>query len=78
MNRKSLLYRILLTLFVIQEKTKYEQTVITKRYVIYKRFNPYNPLTYILFLFPFVIGIIMFGFVGIWKYITIKDLKWSK
>lgn len=41
------------------------------------RFNPYNPLSYIALILIFIIGILMFGFVGIWKEIdTHNPFKW--
>lgn len=76
MNRKSLLYKIFVILFIIQEKTKFEQNSFGKLHVTRRRYNPYNPLTYILFFFLFVIGIIMFGFIGIWKEIY-NPFKWT-
>jgi hypothetical protein len=41
------------------------------------RLNPYNPLSYIVIVFMFLIGIIMFGVVGIWKEVDRKNpFKW--
>ena len=42
------------------------------------RFNPYNPLSYIALVVIFVIGILMFGFVGFWKETTtLNPFKWN-
>ena len=42
------------------------------------RFNPYNPLTYIALIFILILGILMFGFVGVWKEVDIKNpFKWN-
>jgi hypothetical protein len=42
------------------------------------RFNPYNPLTYITLGLILIIGILMFGFVGVWKEVDIRNpFKWN-
>lgn len=42
------------------------------------RLNPYNPLSYITVIIVIVIGILMFGFVGIFKEIPISNpFKWD-
>ena len=42
------------------------------------RFNPYNPLSYITLIIILIVGIIMFGFVGIWKEIDMYNpFKWN-
>jgi hypothetical protein len=42
------------------------------------RLNPYNPLSYIAVILIFVVGIIMFGIVGIWKETTtLNPFKWD-
>ena len=42
------------------------------------RFNPYNPLSYITIVLILVIGILMFGFVGVWKEVDIRNpFKWN-
>ncbi len=42
------------------------------------RLNPYNPLSYIVIPLAFVLGILLFGFVGIWKEIDSKNpFKWD-
>lgn len=60
---------------VIQTKkiTDSSQRMHTK-----KRLNPYNPLSYIALLIALIIGIIMFGFVGLWREVNIKEFmfKW--
>lgn len=42
-----------------------------------KRLNPYNPLTYIFILISLIIGLIMFGLVGIKDEINLDDLKFK-
>ena len=42
------------------------------------RFNPYNPLSYIVIALIPIVGILMFGFVGISKELDCKNpFKWD-
>lgn len=42
------------------------------------RLNPYNPLSYLFIVSAFLVGLIMFGVVGFWKEIDIKNpFKWD-
>lgn len=42
------------------------------------RFNPYNPLSYIAFIIILIVGILMYGFVGIWKETTtLNPFRWD-
>lgn len=38
-----------------------------------RRLNPFNPLTYVTILITFLVGIVMFGVVGIWKEIDLSN-----
>lgn len=41
------------------------------------RFNPYNPLSYLTITIVLIVGVIMFGVVGIWKEVDVKNpFKW--
>jgi predicted PurR-regulated permease PerM len=43
-----------------------------------RRFNPYNPLSYIAVIIFLIVGILMFGFVGIWKEVDVSNpFKWN-
>lgn len=43
-----------------------------------RRLNPYNPLSYIVVVVGAIIGIILFGFVGIFSEIDTKNpFKWN-
>lgn len=43
-----------------------------------RRINPYNPLSYLVITITFIVGIIMFGFVGIWKEVDNNNpFKWT-
>lgn len=42
------------------------------------RLNPWNPLSYITFILFWIIGILMFGFVGVWKKVETRNpFKWN-
>lgn len=42
------------------------------------RFNPYNPLSYIVLIIILILGILMFGFVGFWKETTTRNpFRWD-
>lgn len=41
------------------------------------RLNPYNPLTYLVIILIFIIGVLLFGFVGFWKEIDFRDLNFK-
>lgn len=62
--------KILRALWIIQKKT--ETTPFNRKYDLI-RVNPYNPLSYITILLVILIGIFMFGFVGFWKEIDLKN-----
>lgn len=72
------LRKILKKLRVIQEiDNKNRKPQLGKGFSKVIRLNPYNPLSYIVIIFLFLIGIIMFGVVGIWKEFDTKNpFKW--
>lgn len=42
------------------------------------RLNPYNPLSYILIICVVVLGLILFGLVGFWEKVVLKNpFKWD-
>lgn len=38
-----------------------------------RRLNPFNPLTYVTILITFMVGIVMFGVVGVWKEMDLSN-----
>ena len=49
-----------------------------KRTYLKRRMNPFNPLTYISILIIVLVGISMFGFVGFWKEVDLRNpFRWS-
>ena len=75
--------KILKYLFIIQtvsneERHKQGLKRLGKGYWNAHRLNPYNPLSYILIPILLVVGILMFGFVGIWKETDLRNpFKWN-
>lgn len=63
---------------VIQEKfNKNRIPSFGRGYSTANRVNPYNPLSYLVIAIGFLIALIMFGVVGIWKEIdTQNPFKW--
>lgn len=70
-------------LFVIQEvdneqRNKQGLKRLGRGYLKAYRFNPYNPLSYLAVVLIFILGIVMFGFVGFWKEIDSKNpFEWD-
>lgn len=68
-------------ILVIQEKrieSKHGNKKIGKIFRTYHRINPYNPLSYISIVIIVLVGILMFGFIGVWKEVDLKNpFKWS-
>lgn len=60
--------KILKTILVIQERKDGKWTNYTKR-----RLNPYNPLTYFVIIGAIILGVIMFGVVGIKNEMDFKN-----
>jgi hypothetical protein len=47
-------------------------------YTTLRRINPYNPLSYVTIIIVAIVGILMFGFVGIFKEIDhTNPFKWQ-
>ena len=43
-----------------------------------RRLNPWNPLSYLTIIITLIVGIIMFGFVGLWKEVdSVNPFKWT-
>lgn len=67
--------KILKFLLIIQEQ-KHKDPF--NRGYVKRRMNPFNPLTYISILAIIVVGFLMFGFIGFWKEVDLRDpFRWS-
>lgn len=43
-----------------------------------RRFNPFNPLSYVALIIILLIALLMFGFVGMWKEMDLRNpFKWD-
>ena len=59
-------------LWIIQEQEHKERGYFKRR------MNPFNPLTYISILIIVLVGFLMFGFVGFWKEVDLRNpFRWS-
>jgi len=79
MNLKKIFTRLQIVQTVSNEK-RHEQGLkrLGRGYFEAHRFNPYNPLSYIVLIIILFVGILMFGFVGFWKETTIiNPFKWD-
>jgi hypothetical protein len=66
-------------IFVLQEvSNKNRNPKLGRGFLTARRFNPYNPLSYIVLMLISIVGITMFGFVGFWKEVDITNpFKWN-
>jgi hypothetical protein len=79
MNLKKILTRLRIVQTVSNEK-RHEQGLkrLGRGYFEAHRFNPYNPLSYIVLITILIVGILMYGLVGVWgQTTTINPFKWD-
>lgn len=71
--------KILKLLLVIQEVSNEGRSPkLGKGYFTAHRLNPFNPLSYITFIAALAIGIVLFGFIGVWEQVDSKNpFKWN-
>ena len=75
--------KILISLHIIQivsnkQRQKQGLSILGSGAYESYRFNPYNPLSYVAVCLILIIGILMFGFVGFWKEVDIRNpFKWN-
>ena len=70
--------KLLKFLWVIREESNRNRNPkLGRGHVTAIKFNPFNPLSYLVLLLIFIVGIIMFGVVGFWKEIDLNNpFKW--
>lgn len=70
--------KILKIIWVLQEGSNMDRNPkLGRGFKTAKRINPYNPLSYIVIVLTFIIGILMFGFYGFWKELAYENpFKW--
>lgn len=71
--------KILKFLLVLQEVSNRNRTPkLGRGYSTAYRLNPYNPLSYLTIVLVIIVGLLMFGFYGIWKEMdTNNPFKWN-
>lgn len=69
--------RLLVFLGIVQHKRVLDGNGTIPRLRTLKRLNPFHPLTYIVILLSFIVGLLMFGFVGLWKEVNWDELKFK-
>lgn len=69
--------RLLVFLGIVQHKKVLYGNGTIPRLRTLKRLNPFHPLTYIVILLSFIVGLLMFGFVGLWKEVNWDELKFK-
>jgi hypothetical protein len=71
--------KLLKNLWIIQEVSNENRVPkLGRGFFEARRLNPFNPLSYITVVISIMIGILMFGFVGVWKEIDLKNpFKWD-
>ena len=65
--------KLLKFLGIIQHKKVAQPLGFTTLY----RLNPLNPLTYLSLVIVLIIGLLMYGFVGLWSKININEWKFK-
>lgn len=70
---------LLIFLFIIQKKDNRNREIkLGKGGMFSYRFNPFNPLSYIVILLILIFGILAFGIIGFTKEIDlVNPFKWS-
>jgi|APCry1669192269_1035402.scaffolds.fasta_scaffold00669_4 hypothetical protein len=73
---------ILKWLFIIQEvdndwRNENGYKRLGKGYSKAYRLNPYNPLSYLTIIVVLIVGVLMFGVIGIWNEVDSKPFRWS-
>jgi len=69
--------RLLVFLGIVQHKRVLDGNGTIPRLRTLKRFNPFHPLTYMVILLSLIVGLLMFGFVGLWKEVNWDELKFK-
>jgi hypothetical protein len=71
--------KILKFLFIIQEvSNKNRNPMLGRGFLTARRFNPYNPLSYIALVGIVLFGLLLFGFIGFFREIDNKNpFKWD-
>ena len=71
--------KLLKKLHIVQEVSNKGRTpVLGRGFSTAHRLNPWNPLSYITLVVVIIVGLLLFGFIGIWKEIEMGNpFKWN-
>jgi hypothetical protein len=56
---------------------QYKRVVQPLGFTTLYRLNPWNPLTYLALAIALIIGLFMYGFVGLWSEVNTNELKFK-
>ncbi len=77
MNFEKLLIRLNIVQEVDNEERREQgKEMLGRGYFKARRFNRYNPLSYVLLIIAFVFGVLLFGFIGVFKGVD-NPFKWN-
>lgn len=71
--------KVLKFLLILQEvSNKNRSPKLGRGFFTAYRLNPWNPLSYLTILIILFVGVLMFGFVGFWREIDLRNpFKWN-
>lgn len=71
--------KLLKYLFILQEVSNEDRSPkLGRGHFNARRFNPYNPLSYLAVIIIIIVGLILFGVIGFWKETDGKNpFKWD-
>ncbi len=74
-----MLKKILKSLWILQEvDQRNKKEKLGKGFSSAVRFNPFNPLSYVALIIILIMALLMFGFVGMWKEMDLRNpFKWN-
>ena len=71
--------KLLKSLRIIEEvSNKTREVPLGRGFFTARRLNPWHPLSYVTIVLVLIVGIIMFGIVGFWKEVELRNpFKWD-
>lgn len=78
MIRKLLKRLLVIQVVNNQERSRIGLKKLGKGYTHAYRLNPYNPLSHLTVVLALLIGILLFGFLGFWKEVDLRNpFEWT-
>lgn len=70
--------KLLIILYIVQVHKNTKDNTKGRGYFEAYRLNPYNPLSYTTIIIVLIVAFLMFGAVGMWKEIDLRNpFKWN-